>query len=220
MPNILLDFWSDRKFDPFGSPPYLHPVDREWFRKYQPNILKSEPHSFASFIKSVEFGTPVEKQLHLSLLPAPFSGDISKAEVYILLMNPGFSASDYYAEEVPAFRSALVANLHQKNLDSDFPYFSLNPKFAWSGAFQWMESRFRPVLQVLKTTKHLNHHDALSFLSKQIAVIELIPYHSSNGQALSRKGKPWVNLPSAVVAKQYVKQLCESPKEPLIMGLS
>jgi hypothetical protein len=217
MSKTLLNFWSKSKLGPSAEAPYLHAADLEWFKRYQPDVLRSPTVCFESFIKSSEFGATDQRQLHVSLLPTPFCGNISKAEIYILLMNPGFSPSDYYAEEDSSFRAALFSNLSQKGLDRDFPYFSLNPKFAWSGAFQWMESRLRPILKILKETKRFSHYDALSYVSKRIAVIELIPYHSNNGRALSSIGKPWQNLPSAKAAKQYVQELYDDPRQPLIV---
>lgn len=215
MPNYILDFWS--KFDPYGAGPHLHPDDLEWFKENKWDIQRQAAESFDGFVKGGRLGADVDRQPHLSLLPSPFHGNISEAKIFILLMNPGFTTSDYYAEEDPAFRAASISNLLQNHPNVEFPYFSLDPKFAWSGAYQWAESRLRPILQRLKKERHCTYYEALAFLSKQIAVIELIPYHSSNGQVFSGRGNPWKNLPSAMAARQFVRRLCQSPRQPLII---
>jgi len=213
MPNSLVSFW--KKFNPPGTKPYLHPDDRDWFEKKEPTATKQEAESFESFIRGTRFGRE-DKHLHLSLLPSPFHGNLDKANIFILLMNPGFSDSDYYAYEHPAFRAASIANLRQKNIDRRFPYFSLDPQFAWSGAYRWIASRMGPILHEIAEKRNFSYYEALSFLSKQIAVIELFPYHSGDGRAIPNR--VWRELPSVIEARTFVRdELCRSPKRPLIL---
>ncbi len=216
MTTSLIKFWS--KFDPNPNVAelYVHPQDREWFGRNQKNALDQPVETFMSFVTGPRLGKDNDRLLHLSLLPAPFNGNLRTANIFILLMNPGFIASDYYAEEDHDFRFASVANLQQKGIDRQFPNFSLNPKFAWSGAYQWIEARMRYILQTLQQERQSTYGEALSFLSKQIAVVQLFPYHSVNGQAIP--GRCWRELPSVEAARQFVKNdLSRSPKRPLII---
>jgi hypothetical protein len=216
MTNSLIKFWS--AFDPHPSVAglHVHPLDRKWFEDNQPVVLEQPVETFDRFLAGPRFGRKDDDRLHLSLLPAPFHGNLRTAKIFILLMNPGFATSDYYAEEDHEFRSASIANLRQKGIDRQFPYFSLNPKFAWSGAYQWIESRMRKILWILQEKRQLTYLEALAFLSKQIAVIQLFPYHSVDGQAIP--SRCWSELPSVLAARQFVKgELTDSPKQPLII---
>ena len=130
-------------------------------------------------------------------------------------MNPGLSILDYCAEENDGFRKASIENLSQSNCDCEFPFFPLNPSFAWSGGFIWWEARLRPILQQLREIRGGSYYDALAFMSKQIAMVELVPYHS--GAGLLAKGNPCKNLPSAIAARQFVQRLCQSPERPLVV---
>jgi hypothetical protein len=217
MPNTIAKFWSE--FSPKAGELNLHLEDRKWFELYQWKVQNQPTLTFDQFIRSDRFGKLTD-QLHLSLIPAPFVGNLEKAEVVILLMNPGLVPSDYYAEENQAFREACIRNLHQSNIEDEFPFHKLNPEFAWSGGFIWWEARMRPILsKLMKTGKFSNYYDALAFLSKKIATVELVPYHSADGDALSGPGKLLENLPSAREARGLVQRLCEAKEKPLILVL-
>jgi hypothetical protein len=98
MINSLVEFWSD--FTPKRDGLHLHEQDRIWFENNNPEVLgpQNVVRSFDQFLTGQRF-EPTRKELHLSLLPAPYHGNIANARIIILLMNPGFVASDYYAEE-------------------------------------------------------------------------------------------------------------------------
>jgi hypothetical protein len=52
--------------------------------------------------------------IHTGLLPMPFVGSLSRAKVFLLMLNPGLSPTDYFGEfEQPAYRGALRNNLFQ-----------------------------------------------------------------------------------------------------------
>ena len=40
-----------------------------------------------------DFGAPGDRRLHLGLLPQPFCGDLRRASIYVLLLNPGIGGS-------------------------------------------------------------------------------------------------------------------------------
>ena len=61
----------------------------------------------------------------MSLLPQPHHGDLENAEVFILLKNPGFHASDYLAEETDSeLRQSIIGTIRQEVRSHMF----LNPK--------------------------------------------------------------------------------------------
>jgi len=182
--------------------------------------VQNQSHAmFDSFIKGKRFGKP-DKQLHLSLIPVPFAGNLQRASIFILLMNPGLVPSDYYAEEDGNFRKACISNLRQSNDNEEFPLFYLNPEFAWSGGFVWWEALLRPILKkIMEHASVPSYYSALAFLAKEIAVIELIPYHSVDGSALKGRGNAWKNLPSARQAREFVNGVCRSEESPLVLVL-
>jgi hypothetical protein len=217
MPEAIVQFWS--KLPITQRECYVHRDDIEWFAKHQPSALTQLPISFNEYIGGNRFGKN-DKQPHLSLLPAPFIGNLQSAKIFILLMNPGLSTTDYYAEEVQEFRNAQISNLHQTNANDEFPFFLLNPEFAWSGGFIWWEALLRPILLKLVESKQVDtYYEALAFLAKKLAVIELIPYHSVDGKAFNGRGNPWRNLASAKEALKFVQRLCNSSTHPLILVL-
>ena len=65
----------------------------------------------------------------LSLLPVPYGGDLQVAEIFVLLLNPGFAFADYYAEtRVPEYRHRLERTLAQDFDGTDFPFLWLDPE--------------------------------------------------------------------------------------------
>ncbi len=54
--------------------------------------------SWNSLIKSDQFGAPDGSAFHLGLLPMPFLGNLKRARVFLLSLNPGVGPYDYFAE--------------------------------------------------------------------------------------------------------------------------
>ena len=91
---------------------------------------------FVDFINASEFGTEFSHKLHTGLYPCPYSGNVLKAKIYILTLNPGFSPLDYYAETYDSdTRKKRIRDLKQRKFDPDYPWPALNPKFCWSGGY-------------------------------------------------------------------------------------
>lgn len=122
-----------------------------------------------------------DDRLHLSLLPVPYAGDLERTDFIILLLNPGFSYTDYWGEtHVPEFRKRLLSNLNQEFDKTEYGFLYLDPRFCWHSGFVWWERKFRELLQEIARLKFRgNYRDALKEFSHRIASIELVPYHSS-----------------------------------------
>jgi hypothetical protein len=55
-----------------------------------------------------------DSRLHLGLIPEPYSGKLSSAKIFILMLNPGLGPGDYYAQATsPEWRDLLGRNLHR-----------------------------------------------------------------------------------------------------------
>lgn len=169
----LVKFW--KKID-LSSKPYIHPHDSA--------LTLEHCHTYIDLENYVANDFWVKKGLfHVNLIPIPYMGDLNSAKVFILTLNPGLSLSDLRAEETsPDLVEALKRNLIQKGLDSKFPFLFLNPSYLWhAGGSYWLKRFERYILEVMKKKK-LSYLDSLSYISKKIAVLELVPYHSNNFQ--------------------------------------
>ncbi len=143
--------------------------------------------------------------MHLGLIPVPFVGDVRRASVYILMLNPGFGPSDYFGEfEVPAYREALLANLKQQQTEGTVPFFCLDPQFAWSGGFRYWNGKLQGVIGELAGRWDCSYARAREKLGSRLAAIELFPYHSST----FKDGDRWLKrLPSVQMAREFVDEV-------------
>jgi hypothetical protein len=196
----LIRFW--RRCD-LTEPPFAHPDDWPVLRRYGGRYIDAEPKDFAEFVSSPRFGKFTDTRLHLSLLPIPYSGDLRRADIIILLLNPGLSFSDYYAEaRMPHFRDHLKQTLAQDFSDEEFPFIWLNPEYCWHGGFYWWEAKLREVITIIAKQKFNGRYlDALRDVSKRLANIELVPYHSSSFSA----HKLIRDLPSVHAARRFAQ---------------
>ncbi len=82
------------------------------------------------------------KAVHLGVLPQPFLGPIAQGTVFVLMLNPGLSSSDYYAEfNVPSYRERLKITI----AGSDSRHLFLDPAYAWhTGFMYWHHTHSRP----------------------------------------------------------------------------
>jgi hypothetical protein len=206
--NDLIKFWESLNS---SVPPFIHPGDQE--------LLETEPRlNFQKYINGKRFD-PRVGGFHFSLFPVPYAGDLQNAKIVILLLNPGFNYSDYWAEyESRGFRSRLKRNLAQEFGTGDFPFMFLDPQFCWHTGFHWWEKKLRSVAcELVRKRKAKNYLEALRCLSKNIACIELIPYHSASFQ----KPRLIKTLPSAEAARSFVQErlrpMAEKGKKTLIV---
>ncbi len=172
----IVEFWNRL---PLGSPPFIHPDDRPILERNRQTFSDTKL-DFDNFVKSERFGAFEDHRFHLSLLPVPYIGNLIKADIFILLLNPGFDFIDYFAEwRMAEFKSSLEKNLRQDFGSANFPFLYLNPEFCWHGGFTWWEQKFRDVATKIAEEKFRGRYlDAIRDLAHRVAAIELIPYHS------------------------------------------
>ncbi len=181
------------------NPPFVFQDEERTVDQSKISYIKS----FRDFAKEKDFNKKTSN-LHLDLLPQPYIGDLKQADIFILSLNPGLNPSDYYAEsEVLEFRKALIGNLRQDKLDKDFPNIFLNPNFSWHSGFNYWYGKLEGViLQLVKGKSYLSRRETLRELSRRIAFLELIPWHSMN-MAGGMKNK-LVRLESSRLIVDYV----------------
>lgn len=198
MMNKLVQHW---KKAPLDAPPFLHPDDQV--------ILKraSAVSSYEGYIKELAVGAN-HQTFHLSLMPVPYFGDLDNAEVIILLLNPSLHPSDYLLEEqFPEFRDEVRSVIRQQSRTHPF----LDLRWAWTSGFTWWERKLGEIARVIASERFNGHYgEALRSLSNHVAVIEMVPYHSKSF------GRP-VDIPSARVAMEFVKQVVEERTRTIIV---
>ncbi len=117
-------------------------------------------------------------KFHLNLFPCPYLGNVRQAKVYILTLNPGFGFIDYFALANRAFREAQINQLRQTYRNGKFPW--VDPQFCWAGGFTYWFRKVRPVVFRIQEMNNCGFREALSIVSKNVATLELVPYHSAS----------------------------------------
>lgn len=185
-----------------ADPPFVLDGDR--------TILTADDSAAAVVIRSSwqtaytapDFAAERDGRLHLGLLPHPFCGDLRRASVYVLMLNPGLGPTDYYGEyEVPGYRSAVLAMLRQDLPPDAIPFMLLDPQYAWHGGFRWWHGKFAGIIAQLADAWSIPFAEARAHLGRQIASIELMPYHSATFSAGGWLG----SLPSVALARAFVR---------------
>lgn len=152
----LIKFWGKYKWSP-DQGNFAHQDDWQHLSALPANRIKgvhSSLETFDDLIQSERFRPDSNLRADLSLRPRPYIGDLVKAQVVILLLNPGYGYHDHYAETSSKFVNALEENLSQKITNSDFPFLYLNPEFAWHGGFVWWEKKLKDVVIQLDRQKN------------------------------------------------------------------
>jgi hypothetical protein len=188
---------------PLKKPPFIHPKDLPAMRLHAAELLTEPAANFSQFLVSKRFGDLSDHRFHFSLLPIPYLGDLNRADIFILQLNPGFNLINYYAEwNVPAFRHRVERSVRQELDGVEFPFYSLDPELCWYSGFRWWEGKLRDIAATVASREYNGRYlDALRELSQRIAVIELVPYHS-----IAFSGHPLVRmLPSTAQAKDLAR---------------
>jgi hypothetical protein len=204
----IVEFWSQFHLEP--RKPNVHPKDADWMREHWQEPLKAPLYeTWEDYIASERFGAR-DEALHLSLIPAPYMGNLRDAKVLLFIANPGFGDEDYYFEDQPGIREMLIRNLKQES-NGDYPFFFLNPALAWSGGFRWWQRRLRPLIEKF-VSKGESNIEVMKFLARNIAAVELFPYHSRDGSEL--KGiKKEPRMPSVLEARKFLARSSQNAKQ-------
>ncbi len=164
-------FWSKINLQ---KKPYIHPADSSILEKHSVSFK-----SFENYFSSDYWNN--KNSFHTDLIPVPFAGDIYKAKIYILLLNPGFSPVNYLEEEKKSFKDALINNiLLRGRLDESYPFLYLNPKYLWTQGGQYWLNKFKSYIPIIVEAFTCSEIEALSFISRRVAILQLNPYHSYN----------------------------------------
>lgn len=177
--------------------PYVLPDDESIMKKQQCSI-----EVWKDQIRKTDFLDPKNNDLfQLGYLPVPFAGNLKKASIFILMLNPGFGPADSYAEgHSRKFNKALRECLNQT---SKAYFYALDPQFSWTGAFYYWHKKLEKLILKIATIKGTSFSEARRFLADHLACIEMVPYHSGS---FNSSGKLLDHLHSANLAKNFVRK--------------
>ncbi len=196
----LLEGWS--KWKPTNAP-YILDLDIEYFDGPKCKKARTEDYDWARYISTADFGKTGLSDLHFGLLPHPYCGDLSNAEIYILMLNPGLSPNDYYGEyNVKEYKQAVINNLKQK-IDKEYPFMFLDPKFSWTAGYQWWHKKLNGDIGAVAEINKTSFAEATKLMAAKVASIELFPYHSAS---FHERDKWLSELPSVNMARKFVNE--------------
>jgi hypothetical protein len=174
-------------------PPYLFPRDNAFLK---PSDKADGVRSFEDY-EAIDFkAKPNRLRLHVNAVPVPYTGDLAKADIFILMKNPGLSPSDYNSDKNR--RKKRFRNLRQKLRSHDCPFTSDQQSKKRTGYWQ---KKFSKLIQAIVEEQHENdEEEAWRYFAGHVACLNLLPYHSKDCPKLSRLQE----LPSVKAMKAYV----------------
>lgn len=142
-----------------------------------------------------------ESPLHTSLVPIPFVGNLKKARVVMLLLNPGLSETDYFGErQVTGFRERLLENLKQTE-GQNYPFLPLDPSLSWHSGNRYWQNKLGPIITNAAIRWGCTNGEARQRVSHRVAALELVPYHSCSYRL---SGTVEAALASVKLARRYL----------------
>lgn len=171
-------------------------MDNPWLKlpKKEPFIL---PNDFEVLRKNnidlIKIG------IHTELLPVPFLGNLNKASIILLCLNPGYNKKlDYFAYSDKIFLKESIKSL---TFSCQIPFNCLDEKFSFTGGYIWWKKILKSLIKIFGNKK----------ISQKIMCIQYFPYHSKKYHHL-----PFV-LPSQYYSFYLVKQAIKKNKIIVIM---
>lgn len=98
--------------------------------------------------------------------PDPYLGNLEKAKIVLLVLNPGF-----VDEDIVSFKNKGYIEQNKKNLthQAEPGFYVLNEKFSFSGGYRWwMRILKRPIEDGVSTNS----------LADKLLCLQYFPYHS------------------------------------------
>jgi hypothetical protein len=139
------------------------------------------------------------------------------------MINPGLQTgvnSEHEHESKPEMQNALKANIYQE-VNKEYPFIYLNPRFEFHPGYKYWHSRFK---KAIKEYKKLHAYpeelDAQRVFARNIAILQLVPYHSVGYGVEINK-----SLPSSLMALEAYQELKKNrliivPRKHAAWGLS
>lgn len=173
--NALLNFWAKYRASPNSK---FHPCDRARLQELnrQGDVDFVDARNLDEYIDSGHSHHD-GSHLHVHLLPTPYLGNPKKADIFFILMNPGFSDDAYFALSNKQFQNRLRQNLNG-NAGENYAFLYLDPRYCWTSGYQWWEQKLYRFGDVIAGNENLTHREGMQKLSQRICAIEMFPYAS------------------------------------------
>ena len=209
----LLEAWGAWKPD---GPPYMLQADKDVLKSPRMKGKVVLCNGWESVMGNSGPNKPGDTRLHLDLIPLPFMGDLEKASVYVLMLNPGLSPMHYFEYRDSRFRQALIANLRQKPAKGVMPFVSMDPQFAWHDGFSYWHEKLGEVIERIANCSGITFAEAREKLAAKLAVIQLVPYRSAKKPSV--EGLRSVELVKDYVSKIIIQERCKEKGALVIMA--
>ncbi len=182
----------------------LYPGDGWITKKKKRN---GEPYTvfFSShddYINSEYFGDRTDSKLHLGISPHPYAGNLERAKIFILSLNPGLHPGEYLLETDPKYVEIHKKNMRQEKMD--YPFYFLNPYLSIHPGYTYWFKKFRDLINEIRDHFGIKWVEAQKRLSGLVTTLELVPYHS---QTFGLTDNILTKLESVKVMKQYVNEI-------------
>jgi len=200
--KALLDFWSKYEASPDSK---FHPEDIEHLQTLndQRDVEFVESKDLDDYITSGHSHRKGSK-LHKHLPPSPFLGDPNTADIFFILMNPGFSDEAYFALSDTDFQARLTRNLNG-NRGECHPFLYLDPHYCWTSGYQWWEQKLYRYGEAIEQDRAIRYREAMRLLSTRICAIESFPYASRTlPWNVEKRRQVFETLPSCIVARDAI----------------
>jgi hypothetical protein len=153
--------------------PYLNTVEAELRPRNQPLC--------ANAVNPVRNG-----QFHFQLGSMPFVGNLRKAQIFFLMINPGVNEDDYQD-----LRSGDTQQLFERNRQQELDYcFALRgnevPENAWIPYFRGPARRGSVFGALIRELRQEGDETLIDLLETKLAILELVPYYSQNSDLITR----------------------------------
>jgi len=216
--NPIVDFWRnnlspDQKL-------YYHSADAEALKTDLAHTTSNDHDPILQYLENKkDLKNEAQPAFDLSILPSPYNGDLAQAKIFILMLNPGLSLTDYYIAPNEKFKKESLAIINQDGMNQAFPFSCLNPEYYYWAGFQYWHSKLAPLIQkIYQENSFPSYEEALSFVAKNIATVQYVAYHSRHFG--SRQDRLSENLKSNKTELQdYVQELVKRAKAKEIILL-
>jgi hypothetical protein len=177
MSSSLVRNWKSFNANTF---PYILEADHEFFESDRSGRIIDPSRTLQQHIRWTRSHNTGKSTMHLGLLPTPFLGNLKKAKIFILMLNPGFKELSYLVQHNYRYRSEKLRTLLQSNERDLYPFTPLNPRNALMPGSRYWNGKFNDLVVYLASERRMSLESALQRIAKRVAVLQLIPYHSAS----------------------------------------
>ena len=147
----------------------------------------------AKVVKSYNHKAKSDRKLYVNnFSPIPWVGNLLKAKVLVVMLNPGMSKLSQQINDEKLERPFLARNLSQKNNPS---LFYLNAKLKETGGGIYWRRRFKSFVEKY----YDNLEDGYAHIARHVCIVQLIAYHSQKDPSSVRS-----KLPSARIMRDWI----------------